>query len=428
MDRHTSKALFARAKRSLPGGVNSPVRAFRGVGGTPVFFVSGEGAWLQDADGNRYVDYVGSWGPMLQGHAFPPVVKAVREQAQRGLSFGAPTEVETALAEAVIARVPSIEQVRMVNSGTEAVLSAVRLARAATGRDMILKFQGCYHGHADALLTQAGSGVLTLGLPDSPGVPADTAKHTLTAPFNDVEAVTAAFDRYGPQIAAIIVEPIAGNMGCVPPQDGFLEALRDITTAAGSLLIFDEVMTGFRVHAGGAQALYGVTPDLTTLGKVIGGGLPVGAFGGRAELMARLAPEGDVYQAGTLSGNPLAMRAGLAMLESLDDAFYRNLEEITGQLAASTRIRAAEQGVDVAVNDVCGMFSVFFTSEEVTSFDAVAAADKALYARYFHAFLERGVYFAPSAFEAAFVSGAHDRAALVPTFLAIEEVFQELSP
>lgn len=428
MDRNTSAALFARARRSIPGGVNSPVRAFRGVGGTPVFFVAGEGAWLRDADGNRYVDYVGSWGPMLQGHAFPPVVEAVRQQAQQGLGFGAPTEVEIALAEAVVARIPSIEQVRMVNSGTEAVLSAVRLARAATGRDMLVKFQGCYHGHADALLAQAGSGVLTLGLPDSPGVPADAAKHTLTVPYNDADAAAAAFERYGPQIAAVIVEPIAGNMGCVPPAPGFLADLRRLATAAGSLLIFDEVMTGFRVHAGGAQALYGVTPDITTLGKVIGGGLPVGAFGGPAEIMARLAPAGDVYQAGTLSGNPLAMQAGLAMLESLDDAFYENLAATTRHLADGIQSRAAAGGVPLTVNAVCGMLSLFFTSEPVASFAAVAAADAARYGRFFHALLARGVYLAPSAFEAAFVSGAHDEAALTHTLDAIDDAFGHLSP
>ena len=427
MRRPESAVLFDRALQTIPGGVNSPVRAFRGVGGTPVFFVAGEGAWLRDADGNRYVDYVGSWGPMLQGHAFAPVVEAVRDQARRGLGFGAPTEAEIALAEAVVHRIPSIEQVRMVNSGTEAVLSAVRLARAVTGRDMLVKFHGCYHGHADALLAQAGSGVLTLGLPDSPGVPADAAKHTVTVPYNDVAAVDAVFSRYGPRIAAAIVEPIAGNMGCVPPQPGFLAALRDATASAGSLLIFDEVMTGFRVHAGGAQALCGVQPDITTLGKVIGGGLPVGAFGGPKDIMARLAPAGDVYQAGTLSGNPLAMRAGLAMLESLDDAFYGELAAVTDRLATETRARAAAHGVAATVNAVCGMFSVFFADAPVTSFDAVAAADAARYGRFFHALLDRGVYLAPSAFEAAFVSGAHDQAAIGHTLDAIDHAFANLA-
>ena len=427
MRRPESAALFDRAVQTIPGGVNSPVRAFRGVGGTPVFFVAGEGAWLRDADGNRYVDYVGSWGPMLQGHAFAPVVEAVRDQARRGLGFGAPTEAEIALAEAVVQRIPGVEQVRMVNSGTEAVLSAVRLARAATGRDMLVKFRGCYHGHADALLAQAGSGVLTLGLPDSPGVPADAAKQTLTVPYNDAEAVAAVFSRYGPRIAAAIVEPIAGNMGCVPPQPGFLAALRDATSSAGSLLIFDEVMTGFRVHAGGAQALCGVRPDITTLGKVIGGGLPVGAFGGPKDVMARLAPVGDVYQAGTLSGNPLAMRAGLAMLESLDDAFYGELAATTDRLATEIRARAAAHGVAATVNAVCGMFSVFFADGPVASFDAVAAADAARYGRFFHALLDRGVYLAPSAFEAAFVSGAHDQAAVDHTLDAIDDALASLA-
>ena len=427
MDRPLSSALFAQAQRSIPGGVNSPVRAFRGVGGTPVFFSEGDGPWLWDVDGNRYVDYVGSWGPMLQGHAFPPVVKAVRRQAARGLSFGAPTEVETELAEIVVERVPGIEQVRMVNSGTEAVLSAVRLARAVTGRDMLLKFQGCYHGHADSLLAQAGSGVLTLGLPDSPGVPADTAKHTLTVPYNDAAAVAAAFERYGEQIAAVIVEPIAGNMGCVPPALGFLEALRDLTNAAGSLLIFDEVMTGFRVHRGGAQALYGVTPDITTLGKAIGGGLPVGAFGGSAEIMARLAPLGDVYQAGTLSGNPLAMQAGLALLRSLNTNFYRVLTAATKALTEGIREEAAEHGVPVVVNTVRGMFSIFFTDEPVTCYADVAAADAARYGRFFHALLEGGVYLAPSAFEAGFVSGQHDEDAVGHTLGAMSDAFASLA-
>ena len=427
MDRPLSSSLFTEAQRSIPGGVNSPVRAFRGVGGTPIFFSEGEGPWLWDVDGNRYVDYVGSWGPMLQGHAFPPVVAAVRRQASRGLSFGAPTEVETELAEIVVERVPSIEQVRMVNSGTEAVLSAVRLARAVTGRDMLLKFQGCYHGHADSLLAQAGSGVLTLGLPDSPGVPADTAKHTLTVPYNDAAAVAAAFERYGEQIGAVIVEPIAGNMGCVPPAPGFLEELRAITEAAGSLLIFDEVMTGFRVHPGGAQALYDVMPDITTLGKAIGGGLPVGAFGGSAEIMARLAPLGDVYQAGTLSGNPLAMQAGLALLQSLNASFYRVLAAATKALTEGIQEAAAEHGVPIVVNTVCGMFSIFFADEPVTCYAEVAAADAARYGRFFHALLEGGVYLAPSAFEAGFVSGQHDEYAVDHTLGAMNDAFASLA-
>ena len=427
MLRKTSKDLFERAQQSIPGGVNSPVRAFRGVGGTPVFFAHGDGAWLTDEDGNRYVDYVGSWGPMLQGHAFPPVVDAVREQALAGLGFGAPTRVEIAMAEAITERFPGIEKVRMVNSGTEATMSAIRLARAATNRDKIVKFQGCYHGHADALLAAAGSGLLTLGLPDSPGVPADTAKHTLTAPFNDADAVGEIFAGVGDDIAAVIVEPVAGNMGCIPPAPGFLEALRQITADAGSVLIFDEVMTGFRVHRGGAQAAYGIDPDLTTLGKVIGGGLPVGAFGGKAEIMDRIAPAGDVYQAGTLSGNPLAMRAGLALLGSLDDTFYDTLDKTTRQLTEGIAASAEQHGVPLVLNAVCGMFSLFFTDEPVRSFADVQRADAERYGRFFHALLARGVYFAPSAFEAAFVSGAHDTGAVDATLDAIDEAFRTVA-
>ncbi len=420
MQRKTSSDLFARAERRIPGGVNSPVRAFRGVGGTPVFFAAGSGAWLTDVDGNRYVDYVGSWGPMLQGHAFAPVVESVREQAAASLGFGAPTAIEVEMAEMVAARVPSIDKVRMVNSGTEATMSAIRLARGFTGRDLILKFQGCYHGHADSLLAAAGSGLLTLGLPDSPGVPAQTAANTLTAPFNDADAVAEVFARYGDDLAAVIVEPVAGNMGCIPPQPGFLEALRTLCTDAGSVLIFDEVMTGFRVAAGGAQALYGVMPDLTTLGKVIGGGLPVGAFGGRADIMERIAPTGPVYQAGTLSGNPIAMGAGLAMLRSLDDAFYARLATTTATLADGIAARAEKHGIPLAINSVCGMFSAFFAPGLVRGYDDVAAADIERYKRFFHALLERGVYFAPSAFEAAFASGAHDAEAVDYTLEAVD--------
>ena len=427
MHRKTSKDLFEQALKSIPGGVNSPVRAFRGVGGTPVFFTRGEGAWLTDEDGNRYVDYVGSWGPMLQGHAFPPVVDAVREQALAGLGFGAPTRVEIAMAEAITERFPGIEKVRMVNSGTEATMSAIRLARAATDRDKIVKFQGCYHGHADALLAAAGSGLLTLGLPDSPGVPADTAKHTLTAPFNDIDAVREIFAGVGQDVAAVIVEPIAGNMGCIPPAPGFLAALRQITADAGSLLIFDEVMTGFRVHRRGAQGAYGIEPDLTTLGKVIGGGLPVGAFGGKAEIMDRIAPAGDVYQAGTLSGNPLAMRAGLGLIDSLDDAFYDALDKTTRQLAEAITASAEHHGIPLVQNAVCGMFSLFFTDAPVRSFADVQRADAEKYGRFFHAMLARGVYFAPSAFEAAFVSGAHDQGAVDATLAAVDEAFRDLA-
>ena len=426
MQRNNSSKLMARACLRIPGGVNSPVRAFKGVGGDPVFFADGQGAWLKDVDGNRYVDYVGSWGPMLQGHAFAPVVEAVRERAHAGLGFGAPTAIEIEMAEAVAQRVPSVDKVRMVNSGTEAVMSAIRLARGFTGRDLVVKFEGCYHGHADALLAQAGSGLLTLGLPNSPGVPEDAAKHTLTLPFNDADAVGQAFDRFGNRIAALIVEPIAGNMGCVLPQPGFLEALRERTAAAGSVLIFDEVISGFRVHAGGAQARYGVLPDLTTLGKVIGGGLPVGAFGGKAEIMDCIAPVGAVYQAGTLSGNPLAMAAGLAMLNSLDEAFYERLAATTKRLVEGIRALADGRGIALTINSSTGLFSLFFTPAPVYSFKDVAAADVERYRRFFHALLQRGVYFAPSAFEAAFVSGAHDEAAVDHTLAAIDEAFQEL--
>ena len=425
MPRTTSAALFQRARGCTPGGVNSPVRAFRGVGGDPVFIARGDGAYIYDVDGNRYIDYVASWGPMLQGHAFEPVVAAVRAQAEAGLGFGTPTEIEVEMAETVVQRVPGIEQVRMVNSGTEATMSAIRLARGFTGRDLILKFEGCYHGHADSLLAKAGSGVLTFGLPNSPGVPAGTAHNTLTAPFNDLEAVGAAFERHGENIAAVILEPIAGNMGCIPPDDGFLAGLASVTQEHGALLIFDEVMTGFRVAAGGAQELYGISPDLTTLGKVIGGGLPVGAFGGRADVMAHIAPEGDVYQAGTLSGNPLAMAAGLAMLRSLDDGFHVRIGEATKRLAEGVRECAARQGVPVVVNDVCGMFSLFFTeSEWVRSYADVAPCDTERYARLFHALLNSGIYWAPSAFEVAFVSGAHDDAVIDATLTAVDEALQ----
>ena len=428
MERGASAQLIDRAERSIPGGVNSPVRAFRGVGGTPVFFASGDGAWLTDVDGNRYVDYVGSWGPMLQGHAFAPVIDAVRARAGHGLGFGAPSEVEIELAEAVVARFPAMDKVRMVNSGTEATMTAIRLARAHAARDIIVKFQGCYHGHSDPLLAQAGSGLLTLGLPNSPGVPEDTAKHTLTLPFNDADAVQAAFNRYGGAIAAVIVEPVAGNMGCVLPRDGFLDALRRLTREHDAVLIFDEVMTGFRVGYDGAQGRYGIAPDLTTLGKVIGGGMPVGAVGGGAGIMDQLAPNGPVYQAGTLSGNPLAMSAGLAMLDSLDAPFYASLAAATDRLADGIASAAAKHGIPLAVNRVCGMFSLFFTADSVENYDAVAGADVDRYRRFFHGMLDRGVYFAPSAFEAAFVSGAHGEAEIAQTLAAADAVFADLAP
>jgi glutamate-1-semialdehyde 2,1-aminomutase len=427
MNRSRSAELIARAARSIPGGVNSPVRAFTGVGGDPVFFESGQGAYLTDVDGNRYIDYVGSWGPMILGHGHSTVVEAVKRQADRSLGFGAPTELEIQLAEKVIAMVPSIERIRLVNSGTEATMSAIRLARGFTGRDRIVKFAGCYHGHSDALLVKAGSGVLTLGIPNSPGVPAAVAAQTLTLPFNRLEPLAEAFARYGAEVAAVIVEPVAGNMGCIPPEPGFLETLRDLTTQHGAVLIFDEVMTGFRVAAGGAQSLYGVTPDLTTLGKIIGGGLPVGAFGGRNDIMARVAPEGPVYQAGTLSGNPLATAAGLAMLDALDDDVYARLGNATEQLCQGFQAAAARHGVTVTVNRVCGMFSVFFTGSRVTEFDHVANSDVSAFNRFFHAMLDEGIYLAPSAFEAGFLSAAHDETTLEATLEAADLAFASLA-
>ena len=428
MERNTSARLIRRAERVIPGGVNSPVRAFKGVGGTPVFFHSAEGPFLVDVDGNRYIDYVGSWGPMIQGHGFAPVVDAVRKQSTASLGFGAPTELEIQMAEKIVEMVPSIEKVRLVNSGTEATMSAIRLARGYSGRDLLVKFDGCYHGHSDALLVKAGSGVLTLGLPNSPGVPESVARHTLTLPFNDIEAVRAAFERFGSDIAGVILEPVAGNMGCIPPVPGFLETLRTLTADSGAVLIFDEVMTGFRIAAGGAQERYGVTPDLTTLGKVIGGGLPVGAFGGRADIMDHVAPVGAVYQAGTLSGNPLATTAGLAMLDSLDAAFYARLEACTVELTDGLEALARRHDVPVRINRVCGMFSAFFTSSpEVRSFDEVAGCDVERYNGFFHALLDAGVYLAPSAFEAAFLSGAHGDAEIRQTLEAADRAFSRLA-
>jgi glutamate-1-semialdehyde 2,1-aminomutase len=415
-----------RAALSIPGGVNSPVRAFKGVGGSPVFFERGEGAFLTDVDGNRYIDYVGSWGPMLLGHGNPDVVAAVRAQAEKALGFGAPTELEIELAEQVVDMVPSIEKVRMVNSGTEATMSAIRLARGFTGRDLIVKFDGCYHGHSDSLLVKAGSGVLTLGIPNSPGVPAAIAEQTLTLPFNDLDAVTEAFEQYAGQIAAVILEPVAGNMGCVPPEAGYLAGLRELTGRHGGLLIFDEVMTGFRVARGGAQQRYGVEPDLTTLGKIIGGGLPVGAFGGRADVMAHIAPEGTVYQAGTLSGNPLATVAGLTTLRALDDPLYEELEQRTAYFCNALEASAKRHGVSVTINYVCGMFSVFFTSGPVRNFADVARSDTASFNRFFHAMLDSGVYLAPSALEAGFLSVAHTEEVLDATIEAADQAFATL--
>jgi glutamate-1-semialdehyde 2,1-aminomutase len=411
-----SAALLDAARRVIPGGVNSPVRAFRAVGGTPRFIARGEGPYIIDADGKRYVDYVLSWGPLALGHAHPAVVAALRTQAERGTSFGAPTEAETELADLIIAAMPAVELVRFVSSGTEATMSALRLARAATGRPKIVKFAGCYHGHADPLLVQAGSGVATLGLPDSPGVTPGATADTLTASFNDLAAVEALFAEYPETIAAVIVEPVAGNMGLVPPQPGYLEGLRALTTQHGALLIFDEVMTGFRVAHGGAQALYGITPDLTCLGKVIGGGLPVAAYGGRRDLMGYVAPVGPMYQAGTLSGNPLAMAAGIATLRELArPGTYDQLGATATALVEAVRETAEHAGVPVQAAAVGSMWGFFFTDAPVHDYDSARRADTARYARFFHAMLDAGVYLAPSQFETAFVSTAHDAATLAAT-------------
>ncbi len=423
-----SHELFIAAQRHIPGGVNSPVRAFRGVGGDPLFFKRGEGAYLVDEDNRRYVDYVGSWGPMILGHAHPQVIAVVQEAAANGLSFGAPTAVETSMAERVCELVPSVESVRMVSSGTEATMSAIRLARGYTGRDKIVKFEGCYHGHADSLLVKAGSGALTLGVPTSPGVPVDLAKHTVTLSYNDPEQVRSTFEQVGAEIAAVIVEPVAGNMNCVPPVPGFLESLREVCDRFGSVLIFDEVMTGFRVALGGAQAHYGVTPDLTTLGKVIGGGMPVGAFGGRADIMEQIAPLGPVYQAGTLSGNPVAMTAGLTTLQLISEpGFFDRLSAATSRLTRGLRAQAADAGVSLVTNQVGGMFGIFFTAESsVENFQQATSCDQAQFQRFYHGMLEEGVYLAPSAFEAGFVSAAHGEQEIEATVAAAGRVFRTL--
>jgi glutamate-1-semialdehyde 2,1-aminomutase len=419
-----SAALFAAAQRVMPGGVSSPVRAFRGVGGTPRFIARGDGARVVDADGNEYVDYVLSWGALALGHAHPAVVDAVSAQAARGTSFGAPTELETELAELITRAMPAVEMVRFVSSGTEATMSALRLARAATGRRLIVKFAGCYHGHADALLVAAGSGVATLGLPDSPGVTAGATADTITAPYNDLSAVEAIFAERGREIAAVIVEPVAGNMGLVCPAPGFLERLRRATASHDALLVFDEVMTGFRVAYGGAQALFGVTPDLTCLGKVMGGGLPAAAYGGRADLMRLVAPAGSVYQAGTLSGNPLAMAAGIVTLRALSEqGAFERLASAARSVAAAVKAEAERAGIPIQVAAAGGMWGFFFAQRPVTDYAAAKTADTSLYARFFHACLDEGVYLAPSQFEAAFVSTAHDAEVLEYTCHAFARAF-----
>jgi len=420
---------FQSAQQHIPGGVNSPVRAFKGVGGEPVFIERAQGAFFWDPDGNKYIDYVGSWGPMILGHAHPEVIEAVREAAGRGLSFGAPTEIETIMADKVCELMPSIELVRMVSSGTEATMSAIRLARGYTGRDKIVKFEGCYHGHSDSLLVKAGSGALTLGEPSSPGVPASLAEHTLTLTYNDAEQVRQTFEQIGEQIACIIVEPVAGNMNCIPPVEGFLQSLRDVCDQSGAVLIFDEVMTGFRVGLGGVQGLYGVKPDLTTLGKVIGGGMPVGAFGGKREIMEQISPLGPVYQAGTLSGNPVAMAAGLKTLELISQpGFFGGITTKVDTLVSGIMEVADAANIPMTENHVGGMFGLFFTeAEKVTDFAGATACNQDRFKAFFHGMLEEGVYLAPSAFEAGFVSAAHTYDDLTATIQAAERVFATLA-
>lgn len=418
--------LFQRALRLLPGGVDSPVRAFKSVGGEPFFTARADGAYLWDVQGRRYIDYVGSWGPMIGGHNHPHVREAVERAVRDGLSFGTPCEAEVRLATSVRALMPSLEMLRFVSSGTEATMSAVRLARGATGRERIVKFEGCYHGHGDSFLVKAGSGALTLGVPDSPGVPRALADLTTILPYNDIDAARECFARFGGEIACVIVEPVAGNMNCIPPREGFLQTLRELCTRDGALLIFDEVMTGFRVAAGGAQSLYAVTPDITTLGKIIGGGMPVGAYGGRRELMELIAPSGPIYQAGTLSGNPVAMAAGLAMLELIRaPGFYEELDRKTRLLTDGLCACAIKAGVPFSVNRVCGMFGLFFTDEKVETFAQATACDLAAFKRFFHAMLDRGVFLAPSAYEAGFISSAHTEQDIAQTLDTARDAFRE---
>jgi glutamate-1-semialdehyde 2,1-aminomutase len=415
----TNHELFARAQRVIPGGVNSPVRAFRSVGGEPFFAARASGAYLWDVEGKRYVDYIGSWGPMITGHAHPRVIEAVQRVAISGLSFGVPNALEVTMAETISRLIPSIQMVRMVNSGTEATMSAIRLARGFTGRSRIVKFEGCYHGHGDGFLVKAGSGALTLGVPDSPGVPKALADLTSTLPYNDLDAATQLFERHGSEIAALIVEPIAGNMNCILPRAGFLQHLRALCSSYGALLIFDEVMTGFRVALGGAQELYSVTPDLTTLGKIIGGGMPVGAYGGRRDIMELVAPSGPVYQAGTLSGNPVAMAAGLATLDQIQTpGFHHELDRKTRLLTDSLQAVADEVGVPFSTTRTCGMFGLFFNSQKVETYTQATASDVSMFNRFFHGMLRRGIYLAPSAFEAGFLSAAHSEQDIADTFTA----------
>ena len=423
-----NQKLFARAQQFIPGGVNSPVRAFKAVGGTPLFIQSAQGAYITDADNKHYLDYVQSWGPMLLGHAHPAVLNAVREKIDQGLSFGAPTAIETELAEKICSLYPSIDLIRLVNSGTEATMSAIRLARGATGRDKIIKFEGCYHGHSDSLLVKAGSGALTLGVPSSPGVPASLTQHTLTLSFNDSDQVEQAFTQWGDEIACVIVEPVAGNMNCVPPVPGFLQCLRDQCDKYRSVLIFDEVMTGFRVALEGAQGYYNIKPDLTTLGKVIGGGMPVGAFGGRRDLMEQIAPLGPVYQAGTLSGNPIAMAAGLANLSLISAPdFYQTINQRTENLVAGLRYEANKAGIPLTTNHVGTMFGFFFSEEDtITNYQQVMAANTDRFNQFFHLMLDTGIYFAPAAYEAGFMSAAHTDDDITQTLKAAAAAFAKL--
>lgn len=428
MQAQSNQQLFLQAQKHIPGGVNSPVRAFKGVGGDPVFFSSAKGAWLTDVEGKNYIDYIGSWGPMIAGHAHPQVIEAVQQMCVNGLGYGAPTAIETEMADLLCELVPSMEMVRMVSSGTEATMSAIRLARGHTGRDKIVKFEGCYHGHADSLLVKAGSGALTLGEPSSAGVPKAIAEHTITLRYNDMESVKQCFAEIGDQVACIIVEPVAGNMNCIPPIPGFLEGLREVCDQYGSLLIFDEVMTGFRVALGGAQQHYGIKPDLTTLGKVVGGGLPVGAFGGRKDVMNSIAPLGPVYQAGTLSGNPVAMAAGLATLKLVQQpGFHDRLSQQTAKLANGLKQKADAAGIPMSINYVGGMFGFFFTEEDnIEFFEQVTQCDQERFKKFYHGMLDRGVYLAPSAFEAGFVSAAHGDDEIEATLAAAELVLASL--